>query len=250
MSRFSCNACQKCGENCDRCGLCENNIITHNELFYLADNFKEIVEKANKNLFDKVLSINEKLNYNLNDTLSISVAENYLNLLTNKKENIENDRKNLENEIFQITHEHLVNLEKLKVNHEKKIRDDYYEFMQKKSNYYDYYKQIQNEINSSIKEKKEKKKKLEKNKVYKSDEINDNFINEKKKIFKEEYNKNKIEIDEELKVNEEKFEYTKEELKLKNECLNQIQKLKEYSKIIPNFQNCVESFGLQKYIFN
>ena len=138
MSRFSCNACQKCGENCDRCGLCENNIITHNELFYLADNFKEIVEKANKNLFDKVLSINEKLNYNLNDTLSISVAENYLNLLTNKKENIENDRKNLENEIFQITHEHLVNLEKLKVNHEKKIRDDYYELKKKKSNYYDY----------------------------------------------------------------------------------------------------------------
>ena len=76
------------------------------------------------------------------------------------------------------------------------------------------------------------------------------LLMKKKKIFKEEYNKNKFEIDEELKVNKEKFEYTKEELKLKNECLNQIQKLKEYSKIIPNFQNWVESFGLQKYIFH
>ena len=60
--------------------------------------------------------------------------------------------------------------------------------------------------------------------------------------------KNSIEeINKKYIVKEEKLEYTNEEIKLKNQYLDEIQKIKSYSEN-PFYNNFITSFGLNKYL--
>ncbi len=47
-----------------------------------------------------------------------------------------------------------------------------------------------------------------------------------------------------------KLEYTQEEIDLKNTYLNTINKIKNYSKKIPYFENWMQMYNLNKYINN
>ena len=72
---------------------------------------------------------------------------------------------------------------------------------------------------------------------------------EKEELLKAdlEYNKNIEKLNKKYIINEQKFEYTNEEIKLKNKYLEEIQKIKSYSNN-PFYNNLIVSFGLNQYL--
>ena len=72
---------------------------------------------------------------------------------------------------------------------------------------------------------------------------------EKEELLKAdlEYNKNIEKLNKKYIINEQKFEYTNDEIKLKNNYLKEIQKIKSYSNN-PFYNNLIVSFGLNQYL--
>ena len=72
---------------------------------------------------------------------------------------------------------------------------------------------------------------------------------EKEELLKAdlEYNKNIEKLNKKYIINEQKFEYTNDEIKLKNKYLEEIQKIKSYSNN-PFYNNLIVSFGLNQYL--
>lgn len=72
---------------------------------------------------------------------------------------------------------------------------------------------------------------------------------EKEELLKAdlEYNKNIEKLNKKYIIKEQKFEYTNEEIKLKNKYLEEIQKIKSYSNN-PFYNNLIVSFGLNQYL--
>ena len=72
---------------------------------------------------------------------------------------------------------------------------------------------------------------------------------EKEELLKAdlEYNKDINEIDKNYKFIEEKLDYTDNEIKIKKQYLDEIQKIKIYSKN-PFYNNLITSFGLNTYL--
>ena len=62
-----------------------------------------------------------------------------------------------------------------------------------------------------------------------------------------EYNKSIEELNKKYIFKNEKLEYTKEEIQLKNQYFEEIQKIKSYSEN-PFYDNFITSFGLNKYL--
>ena len=63
---------------------------------------------------------------------------------------IENDRKKLENEIIKVQNEYKIKTEQLNQEHQINTMNDYFNFMQKKIYYSDYYKKIEDDLNYHI----------------------------------------------------------------------------------------------------
>ena len=80
------------------------------------------------------------------------------------------------------------------------------------------------------------------------DEIVKSFIDEERKKSEKEFNDNKNKIDEKYIFTEKEFAYSEEELDKKNEYLNKIRKIKSYSDKIPNYENWIRAFNLNKYL--
>ncbi len=72
---------------------------------------------------------------------------------------------------------------------------------------------------------------------------------EKEELLKAdlEYNKNIEKLNKKYIIKEQKFEYTNDEIKLKNKHLEEIQKIKSYSNN-PFYNNLIVSFGLNQYL--
>ena len=72
---------------------------------------------------------------------------------------------------------------------------------------------------------------------------------EKEELLKAdlEYNKNIEKLNKKYIIKEQKFEYTNDEIKLKNKYLEEIQKIKSYSNN-PFYNNLIVSFGLNQYL--
>ena len=72
---------------------------------------------------------------------------------------------------------------------------------------------------------------------------------EKEELLKAdlEYNKNIEKLNQKYIIKEQKFEYTNDEIKLKNKYLEEIQKIKSYSNN-PFYNNLIVSFGLNQYL--
>ena len=72
---------------------------------------------------------------------------------------------------------------------------------------------------------------------------------EKEELLKAdlEYNKNIEKLNKKYIINEQKFEYTNDEIKLKNNYLKEIQKIKSYSNN-PFYNNLIVCFGLNQYL--
>ena len=72
---------------------------------------------------------------------------------------------------------------------------------------------------------------------------------EKEELLKAdlEYNKNIEKLNKKYIIKEQKFEYTNDEIKLKNKYLEEMQKIKSYSNN-PFYNNLIVSFGLNQYL--
>ena len=250
MSRNSCNSCQKCiylgKEYCDNCNAscCQNNMVSHGELFRLLDNFTNQINLAHQELYNKCNSVQNNLkdNYSIDLNLSydsIECCENCVNLMIQKKYNIQNKVNSIQKEINNC--ENIKNLNSEYNNIIKGINNIFTDEIQKFETATG---------NEEIKEKKMQKKNLEifKNNIGKDrDIVLKNFIDEEKIKAKQKYINNKKKIEEEYSE-EEGFKYTKKELELKNQYLAEIQKIKNYSDKIPNYNNLIDCFNLNKYI--
>ena len=83
------------------------------------------------------------------------------------------------------------------------------------------------------------------------DGIVKSFVEDEKLKAEKEFDSNIQQINNNYLIKEEELKkpiYNEDELRIKNECLDEIQKLNAYSDKIPNFKNWINLYGLNKYI--
>ena len=258
MDRDNCVACDPCKEignyYCDKCtaSCCLNNMENHREIYNLGDEFNNIINNIRCDLYNKSCSIQNNLinNCNIHINLhcdSISGNEEFLNNMKNKKNEIENRINFLNTKINGVQNDYDMNIQQLNKNHEEKIKSCDVNFENEKRKY------EKNEDNEKeLKEKREEKKQLENEKSIinnknKNDIIN-SFMNEQESIAEQDFSNKKIQIEQQYLYEKEKLEYTENEVKIKNDYFNEIQKIKLYSDKIPNYFNTIVCFGLNKFI--
>ena len=255
MSFYDCNSCRACGGKCDRCTLpvCLNNMESHKEIYKLTNEFDNKFHQALQNLYDRCLEIGNNLlnNYGINiDTSSIYdtiLCEDFLLKIRNKQEESHNYINKLKQEIENIKKEKtekINNLNKLHLQHKNEIDKKFEEEENK-------YKIVDSKYNEAINSKKEMINKLvnERDSIFIDiDKLVKDFITDERKNLEKEFDVNKSEVDKKNMWIEKEFKYSKEEETKKEEYLEQIKKLKSYSDKIPNYENWILAFNLNKYI--
>ena len=255
MSFDDCYSCNLCSGKCDKCiSVCSNNARNHEEIYQLKEVFYNLVENSSQILYDKCIEIKNKLFYDYGITIEISdiydkleKSKDFLRKMVTIKEKIQNELHQLKNEIEINKKEQLDEINKLNekhINNKKSIEE---KFNKEKENYKINELKFEETINSRkqiindlIKEKD--------NIFINIEEIVKSFVDEERKKVENEYNDNKIELDKKYSYIEKEFKYNQEELEQKNKYLNDIRKIKSYSEKIPNYENWINAFNLNKYI--
>lgn len=259
MNRYECISCISCGGKCDQCCLicCIDNMEKHREIFRLKDEFDNKVKSAEKNLIDICYEIQNNLfiNYGIIIEISsildrISQSKDFLNKIENKRNELQKDLDNINEEKLKVKNENLNEINNLVSIHERKmneINQNYEEIMKK-------FEINESKYEKEISEKKEKKQDLinEKKEInIDIDGIIRSFVEEEKLKAEKELELNKQQIDKNNIIKEEILTqpiYTENELQMKNKYLNEIKKLNDYSNKIPNFNNWIILYGLNNYI--
>lgn len=259
IEKEKCYGCASCGGECDGCDLicCLDNIERHNELLRLKDVFINRVYYAKNDIEDicNEIKLNLNLNYGINIEISTTFdklyqSQDFLNNLENKKQELINDLENINQErdnAKKLKENEIMNLNSI---HQRKIDEANQKYKDKMKNY---------EINELKFEKEISEKKLtiqDLNKQKKEinidiDGIVKSFVEDEKLKAEKEFDSNIQQINNNYLIKEEELKqptYNKDELRIKNECLDEIQKLNAYSDKIPNFKNWINLYGLNKYI--
>lgn len=259
MSRNDCNYCHACGKRCDKCNaqVCIDNMASHRELFRLKDEFNNKVYNALQNLYEicNIIKYNLFNNYGIYIEISniydkIVQGNDFLNKLKIKNEEILNIINNINNEINEVKikkTEDIANLNKI---HEEKMNEENSKFDEDIKQYKIIETKYENEYESKSKKKKELIK-IKNEMNIDIDKIIQSFVDEERIKYEKELTINKKEIDNKYKINkinENDFSYNKNELEMKNQCLNEIKKLKDYSDKIPNFDFFINEYGLNNYL--
>ena len=259
MSRNDCYSCGPCGGICDKCSAecCINNMESHHEIYRLKDEFNNKVDYAIQNLYDKCCEIKNNLwyNYNINVQISdisdkIMKSYDFLNNLQTKENEIQNFINNINNEIAFIKNQKTNEIDNINKIHEKKMYNMNTKFEKEIKKYeinnlkYDNDFKTKNKIINDLKD--------EKSKInIDIDSIVKSIVEEERLKAEKGFIINKNEIDNKYnckKYDENELTFNKNELELKKEYLNEIEKLKAYSDKIPNYNNWISLYGLNKYI--
>lgn len=254
-NRYNCFNCGPCNDrgyySCDNCSssCCVNCMSNHRDLFNLNDDFSSKIDYAIKDLCKSCDEIKSNLNYSYDIYIyccyssfdSIYQCNEFLNEMKEKKNDFENRLNNSEIPTIKRNFENTLN--NLRSEHETKLNRMRNEFLVKKEKC-----SFTKDNNLEIKSK--EKNKLEKEK-YKINENQEKIIqiyeNQERSKAETEFNKNKNEINQKYPNIEEKLEYTEDELKLKQQYIEEIQKIKPYTNN-PLFNNFIYSAGLYQYI--
>lgn len=264
MSRYNCALCSPCkGINktyCDDCdaSCCKNNMKNHREIFYLADQFTDKVNIAENELSSKADEVKKNLSSNYNtfiyeSTYSSYHCENFADKMCKIYYEMGYRIGNLNNNINEKKKQYEINEQDLRNIYHEKLQEINYSFNIRKS-----------KIDSAIEEQKGIKKecnmlkdsinvlKNEKENIVNKnvDDIVNSLINEDKNNLEQNYENNVKIIDEKNKLILPILEYTKEEKNLENNYINTINNIKKYSDKIPNFDNWIKIYNLNKYINN
>ena len=263
MSRENCICCHACKSMnklyCDKCDdyCCEENMKSHQEIFYLGDQFERKVKYAENELCTKSnqirKSIIETCNINISrNNYSLNDCENFFNSMQKVYNELDYQKNEFDKKIAQ----NKIKLEKEKINlrndYEQKIKDISDTFEKEK-------KSIQIEIANDNTKKEEKiknldnsKKILEEKKVNilqrNADKIVVDYITSEKSKIENDYQNEKKLIDEKNQMVVNNLEYTEEEKDLENNYLSIINNIKNYSKKIPFFDNWIKVYNLNKYL--
>jgi hypothetical protein len=254
-NRYHCFKCGPCNDrgyySCDDCSAscCRDSMSNHRDLFNLNDDFNKKIDYAIKDVCQRCDEIKSNL-YNSYDIYiyysyssfdSIYQCNEFLNKMKEKKNDFENRLNNSEIPTIKRNFENTLNI--LRREHEAKLNRMRNEFLEKKEKC-----SFTKDRNLEIKT--EEKNKLE-NEKYKINENQDKIIqkyeNQERSKAETEFNKNKNEINQKYPNIEEKLEYTEDELRLKQQYIEEIQKIKPYTSN-PLFNNFICSAGLYKYI--
>ena len=223
------------------------------ELLLLNNDFKTYLSYAIDDLCNKSNEILNKLknfhkiNITYNPNFSnLNDCEGFLEKLKEKLKEIRLTKNDIDQKILDILIYDEENKNKLKLAYEKELEKLDKEVIEGT-------KDSENMIH--IEEDKTKTKLEEKeNLILNMSEIGqdqESIINnfEKEELLKAdlEYNKNIEKLNKKYIIKEQKFEYTNDEIKLKNKYLEEIQKIKSYSNN-PFYNNLIVSFGLNQYL--
>ena len=255
MSFYDCNSCAACGGRCDRCTLsvCLNNMESHKEIYKLTNEFDNKFHQALKNLYNKCFEIKNNLlnNYGINIDASLIydtiLCEDFLLKIRNKRDESHNYINKLKQEIENIKKEKtekINNLTNLHLQHKNEIDKKFKEEENK-------YKIVDSKYNEIFNSKKQIINKLinERDSIFIDiDKLVKDFINDERKNLEKEFDVNKGETDKKNMWIEKEFKYSKEEETKREEYLEQIKKIKSYSDKIPNYENWIMAFNLNKYI--
>ena len=255
MSISECNSCNACGGKCDCCSLecCLNNINNHREIYNLINDFEDKIYKALHNLYDKCIEIKDNLysNYGINIEISsiydkIIQSENFLNKMKIKKEELQKYNNKIKSEMEIIKKEKSTKINKINELHSQNINEIRKKYVKEEIKY----RIDESKYSEIIQSRKQTINDLERERdsiFINIDEIVNDFINEERKKAEKEFDINKNEIDTKYICEGKEFIYSQEEIERKNEYLNQIRRIKSYSDKIPNYENWINAFNLNKY---
>ena len=243
---FFCYSCKRCRElgkiNCDSCNAscCINNKNAHHKLFDLVNDFPNKVNSALEYAKEKVSSLDNDLRSN---DISVSWTSDIFQYLENMKEeksNIQNECSNWNTD--EIRKEYEKKLDELYYMHEEeneRILCDFQFSIKKLENEMEYKKYYHNQnMNSKRNERNNLENRLRQikreNPGKKERELN-SFKEGLRRDKENNFNQQKNNIDREPKYQkiEKKLEYSEEEKKTMAQYLNEINKIYDYSKVIP-----------------
>ena len=223
----------------------ELSLLNNNFKKYLVNAIDDLCTKSNEilNNLKNSHGINIKYNHNISN---INDCEELLNKLKEKKEELRLTKNDIDKKILDILIYDEENKNKLKLDYKKKLEELEQEVIEGT---------IDSENMVNIEENKMKIKLEEKeNLIINMNDIGkdqESIINnyEKEELSKAdlEYNKNIEKLNKKYIIKDEKLEYSNEEIKLKNNYLNEIQKIKSYSNN-PFYNNLIFSLGLNQYL--
>ena len=255
MSYYQCNSCGACNGKCDQCSLrvCVNNMENHRELYKLKDYFCNKVYYALQNIYDKCVEIQSNLNNNygiyieLCDIYDKVIQTNdFLSKMRLKREELYNCINNIKNELEMIKEEKSDKINQIKNNHEQNIIKANKELEEEKKKY-----DLKDpEYDDNIKSKKQKVNdliNLKDNIKIDIDGIVQTFVDEQRIEEEKKFSINKSEIDNKYAFAIKELKYNEDEIVFKNECLNEINRIKSYSDKIPNYECFIKLSKLEKY---
>lgn len=228
-------------------------MISDKELFQTNDNLKIQLDYAINELCNKSCEVFNKLknfhhiyiNYKA-DFSNLNDCEGFVDQLKEKVKEERNTKNNIEERISKILNDDEEKKNKLKSDYEMKKAELEQEVIEAT-------KESENLV--FIEEEKLQKKIEEKENLVESmndlgqdqDLIIQNYERDELIKADSEYNKSIEELNKKYIFKNEKLEYTKEEIQLKNQYFEEIQKIKSYSEN-PFYDNFITSFGLNKYL--
>ena len=223
----------------------ELSLLNHDFKTYLSYAIDDLCNKSNE-ILNKLKNFH-KINITYNPNFSnLNDCEGFLEKLKEKLKEIRLTKNDIDQKILDILIYDEENKNKLKLAYEKELEKLDKEVIEGT-------KDSENIIHAEEDKMKIKLEEKE-NLILNMSEIGqdqESIINnfEKEELLKAdlEYNKNIEKLNKKYIIKEQKFEYTNDEIKLKNKYLEEIQKIKSYSNN-PFYNNLIVSFGLNQYL--
>ena len=223
----------------------ELSLLNHDFKTYLSYAIDDLCNKSNE-ILNKLKNFH-KINITYNPNFSnLNDCEGFLEKLKEKLKEIRLTKNDIDQKILDILIYDEENKNKLKLAYEKELEKLDKEVIEGKKNSENIIHAEEDKMKIKLEEKE--------NLILNMSEIGqdqESIINnfEKEELLKAdlEYNKNIEKLNKKYIIKEQKFEYTNDEIKLKNKYLEEIQKIKSYSNN-PFYNNLIVSFGLNQYL--
>ena len=223
----------------------ELSLLNNDFKTYLSYAIDDLCNKSNE-ILNKLKNFH-KINITYNPNFSnLNDCEGFLEKLKEKLKEIRLTKNDIDQKILDILIYDEENKNKLKLAYEKELEKLDKEVIEGTKNSENIIHAEEDKMKIKLEEKE--------NLILNMSEIGqdqESIINnfEKEELLKAdlEYNKNIEKLNKKYIINEQKFEYTNDEIKLKNKYLEEIQKIKSYSNN-PFYNNLIVSFGLNQYL--
>jgi hypothetical protein len=223
----------------------ELSLLNNDFKTYLSYAIDDLCNKSNE-ILNKLKNFH-KINITYNPNFSnLNDCEGFLEKLKEKLKEIRLTKNDIDQKILDILIYDEENKNKLKLAYEKELEKLDKEVIEGTKNSENIIHAEEDKMKIKLEEKE--------NLILNMSEIGqdqESIINnfEKEELLKAdlEYNKNIEKLNKKYIIKEQKFEYTNDEIKLKNKYLEEIQKIKSYSNN-PFYNNLIVSFGLNQYL--